>query len=183
MKKISSKVIKKFFNLIEDSREFYKEFLKKDEKAKFMSEVYLEIQEFLYSSEKYQEKIKKDWIGELNLTEYNYLYHIGKSGKINITQLSKKIKNSKGYTSKVIKKLTILKYIKTFQEESNKKEIYIELTNSGKLIYEDINRRIEKIEKSYYNFLLDNFSEEELKFLYNFFVRINRFQNEEIEKI
>lgn len=141
------------------------------------------MQEFIYVNEKYSNIIKDGLNDDLNLTDYNYLYCIGSSEKINLTQLSKKIKNSKGYTSKVIKKLGSLNYIKTFQEEGNKKEIYIELTKNGKKAYEDIGEKIEKTENSFYKFLWENFTEEELKFLYNFFVKINKFQNEELSKL
>ncbi|WP_172606929.1 MarR family transcriptional regulator [Fusobacterium necrogenes] len=120
---------------------------------------------------------------ELNLTDYNFIYYIGSSEKINLTQLSKKIKNSKGYTSKVIKKLLTLNYIKTYQKDENKKEIYIELTKNGELAYNDIYDKIKKVEDSFYKFLYENFTEEELKFLYNFFIKMNRFQNEKISKL
>lgn len=183
VRKISSKVIKKFFNLIEDSKEFYKDFLKIDKGEGYIPEIYLEMQEFIYANEKYTTSLKEGLNKELSFTDYNYLYCIGSSEKINITQLSKKIKNSKGYTSKVIKKLLSLNYIKTFQEEGNKKDIYIELTKNGKIAYENICKKIEGVENSFYQFLWENFNEEELKFLYNFFIKINKFQNEEIAKL
>ena len=51
MIKISNKVVKKFFNLIEDSKEFYKDFLKTDKGASYIPEIYLEMQEFIYANE------------------------------------------------------------------------------------------------------------------------------------
>lgn len=183
MVKISSKVIKKFFNLIEDSKEFYKDFLKTDKGESYIPEIYLEMQEFIYANEKYTSSLKEGLNKNLTFTDYNYLYCIGSSEKINVTQLSKKIKNSKGYTSKVIKKLLSLNYIRTFQEDGNKKDIYIELTKTGKTAYKDICSRVEEMEDSFYKFLWENFSEEELKFLYSFFIKINKFQNEEIAKL
>ncbi|MGY0395118.1 MULTISPECIES: MarR family transcriptional regulator [unclassified Fusobacterium] len=183
MKKISSKVIKKFFNLIEDSKEFYKDFLKSDRGEGYIPEIYLEMQEFVYANDKYMSSLKEGLNGELNFADYNHIYCIGSSEKINITQLSKKIKNSKGYTSKVIKKLLMLRYIRTYQEEGNKKDVYIELTKNGRIAYEEICDKIENIEKDFYQFLWENFSEEELKFLYSFFIKINKFQNEQITKL
>lgn len=182
MKKISNKVIKKFFNLIEDSREFYKDFLRTDKGDIYIPEIYLEMQEFIHVNEKYSQTFNNKLESDLSFTDYNYLYCIGSSEKINLTQLSKKIKNSKGYTSKVIKKLLTLNYITTFQEEGNKKDIYLELTKSGKKVFEDVCRRIEETEENFYSFLNKNFNEEELKIIYNFFIKINKFQNEEIMK-
>ncbi|STO30957.1 MarR family [Fusobacterium necrogenes] len=141
------------------------------------------MQEFIYVNEKYTTMLKNSLNKELNLTDYNFIYYIGSSEKINLTQLSKKIKNSKGYTSKVIKKLLTLNYIKTYQKDENKKEIYIELTKNGELAYNDIYDKIKKVEDSFYKFLYENFTEEELKFLYNFFIKMNRFQNEKISKL
>lgn len=141
------------------------------------------MQEFIYANEKYTNILKEKLNNDLSLTDYNYIYCIGSTDKINITQLSKKIKNSKGYTSKVIKKLISLNYIKTYQEEGNKKDIYVELNKNGKNAYKDIFEKIENVENRFYKFLWENFTEEELKFLYNFFVKINKFQNEEISKL
>lgn len=140
------------------------------------------MQEFIYANEKYTNILKEKLNNDLNLTDYNCIYCIGSTDKINITQLSKKIKNSKGYTSKVIKKLISLNYIRTYQEEGNKKDIYVELNKNGKNAYKDIFEKIENVENRFYKFLWENFTEEELKFLYNFFVKINKFQNEEISK-
>ena len=103
------------------------------------------MQEFIYVNEKYTTMLKNSLNKELNLTDYNFIYYIGSSEKINLTQLSKKIKNSKGYTSKVIKKLLTLNYIKTYQKDENKKEIYIELTKNGELAYNDIYDKIKKV--------------------------------------
>ena len=69
------------------------------------------------------------------------------------------------------------------QEEGNKKDIYVELNKNGKNAYKDIFEKIENVENRFYKFLWENFTEEELKFLYNFFVKINKFQNEEISKL
>lgn len=180
---MSNEVIKKFFNLIEDSKEFYKDFLKSDKGERYIPEIYLELQEFIYANEKYTNFLKKGLDKNLSITDYNYIYYIGSTDKINLTQLSKKIKNSKGYTSKVIKKLSELGYIKPFQEPENKKEIYIKLTKVGREAYNDVYKKIENMENNFYKFLWENYSEEELKFLYNFFIKINRFQNEEITKL
>lgn len=61
--------------------------------------------------------------------------------------------------------------------------MYIELTKNGRIAYEEICDKIENIEKDFYQFLWENFSEEELKFLYSFFIKINKFQNEQITKL
>lgn len=183
MIKISNKVIQKFFNLIEDSKEFYKDFLHGDKGEGYIPEIYLEMQEFIYVNEKYTTLFKESLSKELSFTDYNYLYCIGSGDKINITQLSKKIKNSKGYTSKVIKKLLTLNYIETYQEDGNKKDLYIKLTKKGKVAYKEVYKKIEEVEGNFYQFLFENYNEEELKFLYKFFIKINKFQNEEIAKL
>ena len=121
------------------------------------------MQEFIYANEKYTNILKEKLNNDLNLTDYNYIYCIGSTDKINITQLSKKIKNSKGYMSKVIKKLISLNYIRTYQEEGNKKDIYIELTKNGKNAYKDIYEKIENVENRFYKFLWENFTEGRVK--------------------
>ena len=46
----------------------------------------------------------------------------------------------------------------------------------------DINILKDMSEFEFYKFLYENYSESELKFLHNFFIKVNKFQNEELAK-
>ena len=182
MIKISNKVVKKFFNLIEDSHEFYKDFLSREPRNRFIPEIYLSMKEFQYLSEKEDEFLEIDIISNLNISDYNFIYHIGSNENINITQLSKKMKSSKGYTSKAIKKLHSIDLIETFQMPPNKKEVFLSLTKSGTKIYLNIYKQFLKKEKEIELFLEDNFTDSELKTIFAFFIKINKFKNENLLK-
>ncbi|WP_316088743.1 MarR family transcriptional regulator [Fusobacterium sp.] len=182
MIKISNKVVKKFFNLIEDSREFYKDFLSREPKNKLIPEIYLSMKEFQYLAEKEDESLDVNTVLDLSVADYNFIYYIGSSEKINITQLSKKMKISKGYASKAIKKLHSYELIEIFQIPPNKKELFLSLTKSGTKIYLNIYKEFLKKENEIEIFLEDNFNDSELKTIFDFFIKINKFKNEKLLK-
>lgn len=59
------------------------------------------MKEFQYLAEKEDESLEISTTLDLNISDYNFIYYIGSNENINITQLSKKMKSSKGYTSKL----------------------------------------------------------------------------------
>lgn len=182
MGNISSKIKNKFFSLIEDSREFYKDFLSREPRNSYIPEIYLSMKEFQYLNEKLDEIMEIKSSFDLNPTEYDLIYHIGKSDSINITQLSKKMKSSKGYVSKIIKKLLLLNIVETRQLPSNKKEVFIYLTKAGNKLYLELYRFYYQKENDIEMFMEDNFSDAELKVIFKFFTNINKFNNEQLLK-
>ena len=86
---MSKKVVKKFFNLVEDSREFYKDFLIRQPKNTYIPEIYLAVKEFTYLNEKSNEFANIMLPYNLSSTEYNFIYNIGLHDTINLTALSK----------------------------------------------------------------------------------------------
>ncbi len=177
---MSKKVVKKFFNLVEDSREFYKDFLIRQPKNTYIPEIYLAVKEFTYLNEKSNEFANIMLPYNLSSTEYNFIYNIGLHDTINLTALSKIVKSSKGYTSKVIKKLADLKYINILQSDSNKKEIFISLSKSGNKIYSEVYKHLLNERAQLEIFLEENFSDEELKNIFKFLIKINKLKNEKI---
>lgn len=179
---MQNKVVKKFFNLVENSKEFYKDFLLIEPKNIYIPEIYLAIKEFIHISEKADIFSNLDFSYNLSPAEYNLIYFIGNNDHINITMLSKMTKSSKGYVSKIVKKLLEDNYIKTYQSSSNKKEIFLSLTKNGIKIYMDIYRELLQEHNKFDIFLKENFSDEELQNIFNFFTKINKFKNEEYLK-
>ena len=49
--------------------------IKTDKGASYIPEIYLEMQEFIYVNEKYTNILKEKLNNDLNLTDYNYIYH------------------------------------------------------------------------------------------------------------
>lgn len=179
---MAKKVLKKFFNLIEDSKEYYNDFLNEDFINEYIVEIDLEIKEFLHTTEKYTRGILSNKSLSLSNTEYNCLYLIGKTSDINSTSIAKKIKQSKGNISKIIKKLENKKLITVYQKKDNKRQSFFRLTSSGEVYFNEYDMYMEKLKKDYFTFFSENFTEDELEFIYNFFVKINKFRNEEIAK-
>lgn len=174
---MSKKVVKKIFNLVENSQEFYKVFFSKEPKNIYIPEIYLSIKEFIYINEKYN-KLNLSLSHEFTHAECIFIYYIGLNENINITTLAKITKSSKGYVSKVIKKLVDNEIVKTSQSSTNKKEIYVSLSKQGAKIYMDIYKHILSEKDEFENFLAENFNDDELKFIFDFFTKINKFKNE-----
>lgn len=174
------KVVTKFFNLVEDSEEFYKDFLIQHSENTYIPEIYLAIKEFIYLYEKCNEFTDISLPYGLSSTDYNFIYNIGVNNIINITSLAKAVKSTKGYTSKVVKKLINLKYVNSFQTDSNKKEIFLSLSKSGNKIYSEIYHHLLNRHNEFEIFLKENFSDEELKSIFKFFIEINKFKNKKL---
>lgn len=175
---MSKKVVKKIFNLVENSQEFYKTFLSKDPKNIYIPEIYLSMKEFIYINEKYNKFPSLNIPYEMTQAEYTFIYYVGLNEKINITSLAKITRSSKGYVSKVVKKLIDNNIIKISQSPTNKKEIHLSLSKSGIKIYTDIYKHILSERNELDTFLEENFSDEELKLIFDFFTKINKFKNE-----
>ena len=81
---------------------------------------------------KHADKILFDY----TITELHCLEHIGKIDKPNVTKLSQSLHLTRGGVSKLIKKLINKKVVCSYQLDTNKKEIYYQLTALGRDIFD-----------------------------------------------
>lgn len=81
------------------------------------------------------DKMKKALKG-YSASEVHWLEFIEKTPDVNVTKLSEHFFMTRGAMSKATKKLIAKGAIYSVKKESNKKEIYFELTDEGKRIYQ-----------------------------------------------
>ncbi len=77
-----------------------------------------------------------DILAEYTYTEMHCIDCIGKIKNPNVTKIAQSLNLTKAAISKSIKKLLTKKSIKTYKNPDNKKEIYYELTEIGKEVFE-----------------------------------------------
>jgi DNA-binding MarR family transcriptional regulator len=94
---------------------------------------------FIKLSNKYQalEKIPVDYgIGkDLYHSERHMLDTIGDNPTLNVSELARSIGVTKGAISQVVKKLEEKQVVKRYKQAENEKEVFVDLTELGKVIY------------------------------------------------
>lgn len=68
--------------------------------------------------------------------EIHFIDAIGIDGEINASQLSDKLSITNGAVTQVADKLLKKKLIEKYKKEANRKEVYLKLTEQGKVAYE-----------------------------------------------
>ena len=90
---------------------------------------------------------------------------------MNTTQLAYRMGVSKAAVSKLTTKLEHIGFIEKYKEENNNKSTYYRLTEQGYKAYEGHIEYHKKLDMDFYT-RLDKYSDEETKFILNFFKEI-----------
>ena len=126
------------------------------------------------------EKMKKALKG-YSASEVHWLEFIGNTSDVNVTKLSDNFFMTRGAMSKATKKLMTKGVIRSFRKETNKKEIYFELTEEGKRIY-DIHKKLHQEFKERDKAVFDTIKPEMLKELSQFLNMYDQHLSEMIDK-
>lgn len=119
------------------------------------------------------------------LEEYSYsethcIDYIGKSELPNVTKIAENMQMTRGAISKMTKKLLAKGLIEKYTLESNKKEVYFRLTDSGMELYKEHEKRHMLWEQRDSQFL-KRYSEEEIAIITKFMKEFNLYLEEQIE--
>lgn len=119
------------------------------------------------------------------LEEYSYsethcIDYIGKTELPNVTKIADNMQMTRGAISKMTKKLLAKGLIEKYSLESNKKEIYFRLTESGMELYKEHEKRHKLWEKRDSKFL-ERYSKDELGIITKFMKEFNLYLEEQIE--
>lgn len=119
------------------------------------------------------------------LEEYGYsethcIDYIGKTELPNVTKIAENMQMTRGAISKMTKKLLAKGLIEKFSLESNKKEVYFRLTESGMELYKEHEKRHKLWEKRDTQFL-ERYSKEETEIVTKFMKEFNAYLEEQIE--
>jgi len=120
------------------------------------------------------------------LEEYSYsethcIDYIGKTELPNVTKIADNMQMTRGAISKMTKKLLAKGLIEKYTLESNKKEVYFRLTESGIELYKEHDKRHKLWEQRDTKFL-ERYSPEEIEIIVKFMREFNRYLEEKIEE-
>ena len=120
------------------------------------------------------------------LEEYSYsethcIDYIGKTELPNVTKIADNMQMTRGAISKMTKKLLAKGLIEKYSLESNKKEIYFRLTESGLELYKEHEKRHKLWEQRDSKFL-ERYSPEEMEIITKFMKEFNMYLEEKIEE-
>ena len=115
------------------------------------------------------------------LEEYSYsethcIDYIGKTELPNVTKIADNMQMTRGAISKMTKKLLAKGLIEKYSLESNKKEIYFRLTESGLELYKEHEKRHKLWEQRDSKFL-ERYSPEEMEIITKFMKEFNMYSS------
>lgn len=120
------------------------------------------------------------------LEEYSYsethcIDFIGKTELPNVTKIAEYMQMTRGAISKMTKKLLAKGLIDKYTLESNKKEVYFRLTESGTELYKEHEKRHRLWEQRDSKFL-ERYSSEEIGIITKFMQEFNIYLEDKIEE-
>lgn len=121
-------------------------------------------------------------LDEYGYSETHCIDYIGRLELPNVTKVAEHMGMTRGAISKMTKKLLAKGLIEKYTLETNKKEIYFRLTDQGRLLFEEHEKRHKRWEKRDMEFL-SRYSREEVGAVYQFMQEFNDYLERQIEAI
>ena len=121
-------------------------------------------------------------LDEYGYSETHCIDFIGRLELPNVTKVAEHMGMTRGAISKMTKKLLAKGLIEKYTLESNKKEVYFRLTEQGKLLFEEHDKRHRRWEKRDMEFLT-RYSKEEVETVYQFMKEFNGYLETQIEEL
>ena len=120
-------------------------------------------------------------LDEYGYSETHCIDNIGRLELPNVTKIAEQMQMTRGAISKMTKKLLKKGLIEKYTLETNKKEVYFNLTDSGQVLFKEHEKRHKQWEKRDTQFL-SRYSKEETEILLKFMQEFNVYLDEQIEK-
>lgn len=121
-------------------------------------------------------------LDEYGYSETHCIDYIGRLELPNVTKVADHMGMTRGAISKMTKKLLAKGLIEKYTLETNKKEIYFRLTEQGKLLFEEHDKRHKRWEKRDMEFL-SRYSKDEVQTVYKFMQEFNDYLECQIEAL
>ena len=115
-------------------------------------------------------------------SEVGVIIAVGDLEEPNVTEISKALKMTKGAVSKITKRLTSKNVIKSYMRPDNNQKVYFTLTEKGKVLYAEHEKRHAMWVDRDMQFL-KQFSDTDLERFSFFMEKYNAYLEQKIEKI
>lgn len=121
-------------------------------------------------------------LDEYGYSETHCIDFIGRLELPNVTKVAEHMGMTRGAISKMTKKLLAKGLIERYTLETNKKEIYFRLTDEGRLLFEEHEKRHKRWEKRDMEFL-SRYSSQEVDAVCKFMQEFNGYLDEQIKAL
>lgn len=137
--------------------------------------------EYLEKQDALSKLTEHEKLHEYSYSEIHTVVAIGDLHNPNVTSIAQHMKMTKGAISKIIKRLLSAKVIQAYQLEDNKQKVFYSLTEKGKFLYDEHEKRHELwLQRD--RCFLNRYSEKQLEFLSNFMLDFNLYLQEQIDE-
>lgn len=126
--------------------------------------------------------IQKDKLNNYTPSEIHCIQYIGNNPNSNVTKLANAFYMTTGGVTKLTQKLIKKNMIETYRSADNKKEVYFQLTEQGRKIYE-IHEKLHKEFNERDEIIFNQITEEEYHFLIYFATIYNNHLDNELQKL
>ncbi len=140
------------------------------------------ISEFLNKQDMISKLNESEKLHGMGFTDVHTIVAISEIDHANVTKISEHMMMTRSAISKVMKRLENQNYVARYMEPGNQKEIYFRLTEEGKQIIKEHDKRHAKWEMQDCVFL-SHYSETEQKFLECFFREYNEHLDQKIREL
>lgn len=121
-------------------------------------------------------------LDEYGYSETHCIDFIGRLELPNVTKIADSMRMTRGAISKMTKKLLAKGLIEKYTLETNKKEIYFRLTEQGKVLFDEHDKRHKRWEKRDMEFL-SRYPKEKVETVYEFMQEFNDYLESQIKEI
>lgn len=121
-------------------------------------------------------------LDEYGYSETHCIDFIGRLELPNVTKIAEHMHMTRGAISKMTKKLLAKGLIEKYTLETNKKEIYFRLTEQGRLLFDEHDKRHKRWEKRDMEFLA-RYPKEKVETVYQFMKEFNSYLEGQIEEL
>lgn len=120
-------------------------------------------------------------LDEYGYSETHCIDYIGRLNLPNVTKIAEQMQMTRGAISKMTKKLLTKGLIEKYTLETNKKEVYFRLTDAGRILFKEHEKRHKQWEKRDMKFL-SRYSKEETAVILKFMEEFNVYLDGQIEQ-
>lgn len=137
--------------------------------------------EYLEKQDALSKLTEHEKLHEYGYSEIHTIAAIGDLQNPNVTSIAQHMNMTKGAISKIIKRLLSADVIETYQLADNKQKIFYSLTEKGRFLYDEHEKR-HKLWLQRDKLFLDRYSENQLEFIQKFMIDFNLYLQEQIDE-
>lgn len=138
--------------------------------------------EFLEKQDMLSKLTEHEKLHRYGYSEIHVIAAIGDLDLPNVTQISQTLKITKGAVSKITKKLVASNLIEAYTLPDNRQKIYFKLTDNGKFLYMEHDKRHKKWLQRDTQFV-SQFTEQQIQQISNFMTSYNAYLEEQIQEL